>query len=153
MNKDLLDNVLNHNNFDAGVRGEWRKYNPYNPYIPERDKVKKEDLKVESLDDLFEEESKSYIEEKIDKTIDASNIPNVEPLEDEIVAIPEAKETPRKDKPVSLDELFDLDDEILPQGDVEEEDTNSNKSKQELTADIQKELEAKFDELFGPIDE
>ena len=48
-----------------------------------------------------------------------------------------------------LDDLFE-DDEKESNGSITSE--NSNNSKEELT-DIQKELEAKFDELFGSIDD
>ena len=54
MAKKLSQVELNHNEFDVGNRGEWRKYNPYNPYEPEKENDK--DLKVDSLDDLFEDE-------------------------------------------------------------------------------------------------
>ena len=80
--KDLQKDTLDHNHFDAGTRGTWRKYNPYNPYVPDSPNKKPESLKVESLDDLFDEEI----------------------------------------------------------------------SEDAFTEDLQKELEAKFDELFGPIE-
>ena len=124
MVKELNREKLDHNNFDAGVRGEWRKYNPYNPYVPETEKSKADDLKVESLDDLFEDDIE--IEEKPNK---------VEPV---------VEEKP-KDEAVNL---FDFEDLEL---------TDKKQEKKEepklFTEDIQKELEAKFDELFGPIDE
>ncbi len=106
---------VNHNDIGDIDRGEWRKYNPYNPYVDSSDakggkQVK--DLKVESLDDLFEEE-------------------------------------PPKEEKTSNSNINDIKVEapILPQQSVEpkREDT--------IDVDIQKELEAKFDELFGPIEE
>ncbi len=48
----LAEYTLNHLDFNIGERGKWRKYNPYNPYVEDNDKIKKTDLKVESLDDL-----------------------------------------------------------------------------------------------------
>lgn len=57
MNRRLNQNRLDHNNFDSGVRGEWRKFNPQNPYTDATDKPE-QDLKVESLDDLFEDDVK-----------------------------------------------------------------------------------------------
>ena len=89
MNKDKLD----HNDFDAGNRGEWRKFNPNNPYEVNT-KGGGNELKVESLDDLFDEEIQNDTED--------IEMPNVE-----------------ENGPSDLD--------------------------------IQKELEAKFDELFGPL--
>ncbi len=57
MNRRLNQERLDHNNFDAGIRGEWRKFNPQNPYADSTDKPE-QDLKVESLDDLFEDDVK-----------------------------------------------------------------------------------------------
>ena len=109
--KRLAEFTLSHNEARDIDRGEWRKYNPYNPYVPEDKKGgggQAQDLKVESLDDLFDEEKEA-------------------------------------DAPV------------LPQEEVKEEPKPSAEPKQENEAedsiDLQKELEAKFDELFGPVDE
>ena len=41
-----------------------RKYNPYNPYVEENKEQKKENLKIESLDDLFEEETVGAISDQ-----------------------------------------------------------------------------------------
>lgn len=99
---------LDHNQFDAGDRGSWRKYNPYNPYTDDKEQSAK-DLKVESLDDLFEDDEPTKPEEST-KPI---------PLETEAPILPDVEE---------------------PQNEVED-------------IDLQKELEAKFDELFGNMDE
>ena len=94
---------ISHNDIGEIERGEWRKYNPYNPYVDNKstDGQTQKDLKVESLDDLFED---------LDETIDTNK-----------------KEKTEEIAPV------------LPQTEVED-------------YDLQKELEAKFDELFGPLD-
>jgi len=90
-----------HNDVGQIDRGKWRKYNPYNPYVEEQDdKEKAADTKIESLDDLFEDE-----ESKIEETIAVES----KPIEQEKKA----------------DDSYDL----------------------------QKELEAKFDELFGAFNE
>ncbi len=126
MLKDLEENQINHNQFDAGVRGEWRKYNPYNPYVADKDNDISKDLKVESLDDLFEDS------EKEEENIIKETVPN--------------KET---DNMLSMD---DFDTFSLPQ----EEESNDVKPKSKVEpftdVDLQKELEAKFDELFGPME-
>ena len=49
-------------------RGVWRKYNPYNPYVEEKDEKAVENLKVESLDDLFEDEPLNPKEETKNKS-------------------------------------------------------------------------------------
>ncbi len=100
MAKQLSAYAISHNDIGDIQRGTWRKYNPYNPYVEENETEELPDLKVESLDDLFEDD-------KSDK------------LED-----------------ISIDRQAPM----LPQ--EEQEDI-----------DLQKELEAKFDELFGPLDD
>ena len=87
----------NHNDVGPIDRGTWRKYNPYNPYVEEKEESK--EVQIESLDDLFEDESVA------DKKEPEKEMPKEEP------------------------------------------------KKEEEAYDIQKELEAKFDELFGAFDE
>ena len=89
--------ACSHNDIDPIDRGKWRKYNPYNPYVEETEE-KEQNTKIESLDDLFEDE----IENK-----------------------QETKENINEDNG---------DNEIL-------------------SYDIQKELEEKFDELFGSLED
>ena len=97
--------MSSHNDIDPIDRGKWRKYNPYNPYVEETDE-KKENTKIESLDDLFEEDDK--------------------------------KET--------VDEIAPM----LPQ----EMEADTEKTQENiLSYDVQKELEAKFDELFGAFED
>ena len=112
--RNLQSHVINHNEYQGIERGEWRKFNPYNPYVPEKNKEKSkvDDLKVESLDDLFEDEEK------------------------EPVKIAVADEIKKEEAP------------MLPN---EEEKETSKEENREI--DLQKELEDKFDELFGPIDD
>ena len=136
MYKDLMANKLDHNNFDAGVRGEWRKYNPYNPYVPETEKGASENLKVESLDDLFED-TEPEIEQK--ETIKQEPIMQEEPKEIK-------QEEVKKEPVIDLFDFEDFDSPTLPQEDEEEKP-------QLFTQDLQKELEAKFDELFGPMED
>ena len=128
MVKDLEIERLDHNNFDAGVRGVWRKYNPYNPYVPESEQKEADNLKVESLDDLFEDEIN---ENKPEETTQANDINEVNETVD----------------------LFDFDDEEEEVAEVEKEKSSEKSENHVFTEDIQKELEAKFDELFGPMDE
>ncbi len=113
MAKKLAEYSLNHLEFDIGNRGEWRKYNPYNPYQEEK-KGGGQDLKIESLDDLFE-----------DKTDSTAN---------------------KEDLNVNEENLNQAEAPTLPQAEDRKEDDI-------LSVDVQKQLEAKFDELFGPFDE
>ncbi len=123
MAKELAAHEISHNDIGEIERGEWRKYNPYNPYVPEEEEEKKvENLKIESLDDLFED---------IDEPKQQQNPePELEPI---TVGIKKEKNGPIG----ILEEMGEA--PVLPQ--------------QEDTYDLQKELEAKFDELFGPLDD
>ena len=125
MAKEMARVGISHNDIGEIERGEWRKYNPYNPYVEDKKEEKVQDLKIESLDDLFVEE------------------PQEEPKKQE----PEKKERPKAQdelKPIVTLDLNDFEETapILPQ---ENEDDDSY--------DLQKELEAKFDELFGPLED
>jgi len=133
MARKLAEHTLNHLDFNIGERGKWRKYNPYNPYVEEDDKVKKADLKVESLDDLFEDDEPKKEEPKPQKEIKVENsLENlVEDIKKEVEPEQESKEET-------------VEAPILPQ---EQEDDEV------FSIDVQKELEAKFDELFGPMDD
>lgn len=129
MAKELAKLEISHNDIGEINRGVWRKYNPYNPYVEEKDKESVENLKVESLDDLFEDEPE--VENKETKTEKKKGI---------------ISEHKVKVQTVDLSD-FDVDDEdivapTLPQEAEENEEY-----------DLEKELEAKFDELFGPIDD
>ena len=88
-----------------------------------------QNLKVESLDDLFDDE-KQEEKSKVESTVMAS----------------EAKPQENTNKVQSLDDMFE---------DVSttEENEPVNIEQEEDSYDLQKELEAKFDELFGPMDD
>ena len=119
MVKKLAMFQINHNDIGEINRGPWRKYNPYNPYIEENNDTNIDNLKVESLDDLFE--SSDEPKEEIKKEVPIEQIEKTKP-----------------EAPLDL-QGFD-DSPVLPQ-------------KEEEEYDLQKELEAKFDELFGPLDD
>ena len=117
MVKELAKYEINHNDIGDIERGTWRKYNPYNPYVPEEEKEKKvNDLKIDSLDDLFEENADT-----------------------------ESKETN------DMESAFAS--EVMNQLENSDSSSNDEKIEENDEYDLQKELEAKFDELFGPVDE
>ena len=82
-----------------------------------------------------------YVEEKDEKSVDNLDIESLDDLfNDEPVKKEEKVVTPQKEEKKELN-LDDFDDApMLPQDDDD-------------TYDLQKELEAKFDELFGPLDD
>ncbi len=130
MAKEMKALEISHNDIGEIERGTWRKYNPYNPYVPEDEKKGQENnLKVESLDDLFDDDTppKEEKKEEIKK-------PAEEPLNKKV------------EEPKTTVDLNQFDEApILPQEPVKEEEDDMY--------DLQKELEAKFDELFGPLNE
>lgn len=122
MAREMGEVEINHNEFDAGIRGEWRKFNPYNPYVEGKENSQEQNLKVESLDDLFDEDKPK------ESVLNDVEQPKGQNIEDEKV------ESKKEEAPV------------LPMED--------NIKKEELfTPDLQEELEAKFDELFGSTDD
>ena len=123
--KRLAECEISHNDIGEIDRGTWRKYNPYNPYVEEKDEKQVNNLKVESLDDLFEDD---IIKETKPEQKQENNKEQIG-----------ANTEPKKDgQPLDLNDFEDA--PMLPQDD-------------ESDYDLQKELEAKFDELFGPIDD
>ena len=130
MAKDMAKCEISHNDIGEIDRGTWRKYNPYNPYVEEKDEKSVENLNIESLDDLFEDDN---VKEENNNIKNNLNVPKDEKKSEEITN--------------SLDDFLDLnmqnDDNapMLPQDDEED------------TYDLQKELETKFDELFGPLED
>ncbi len=100
--------MCSHNDIPPIDRGKWRKYNPYNPYVEETEN-KPENTKIESLDDLFEDDDKPEVQESKEST-------------------------------------------LLGDNDVLKEETNKQDD-DSVTYDIQKELEEKFDELFGALED
>ena len=120
MAKEMAALEISHNDIGEIERGKWRKYNPYNPYVEEKDKEPVKDLKVESLDDLFDDPD-----------------PIEEPKKES-----KPKQEDKKIEKLSLDDIDNDDAPMLPMNEDPEDEY-----------DLQKELEAKFDELFGPIDD
>ena len=124
MAKDLARLEISHNDIGEIDRGSWRKYNPYNPYVENKDEKAVENLNIESLDDLFDD---------IDSPKEEKNSDKISPEEVKQNLLMEDI----NDKADNTSEI----PPILPQDDEED------------TYDLQKELEAKFDELFGPFDD
>ena len=107
--KKLKSLEISHNDIGEINRGVWRKYNPYNPYVEKKDSSNSSsDLKIESLDDLFDDDDFKPKQENTSKVNTDNNSP-ILPMEEN-----------KDDEPIY---------------------------------DLQKELEAKFDELFGPIED
>ena len=117
---------ISHNDIGEIQRGNWRKFNPYNPWTEDKTEKEAQNLKVESLDDLFDEEPNK--EESIEKQ-------------------PAMAEATNNNEMQSIDNFFD--DVPINSG----KQSETVVQKEEDTYDLQKELEAKFDELFGTMDD
>ena len=133
-NRKMVDTLsryqISHND-DRGLdRGTWRKFNPYNPWTEDKSDKEVQNLKVESLDDLFEDEPKKE---------------NEAPKE----PVKVAQESEKNTGPQPIDNLF----EDVPTNNVKQGINSEPQSDAEESYDLQKELEAKFDELFGSIDD
>ena len=136
MIKDFNSKRIDHNDFDCGERGNWRKYNPYDPYTGNKtEEQNQEDVRIDSLDDLFED---TKVEENVP-------IQNNGPMQDQnsqpIQNIPPVQ--------TNINPPSSADKAVLPGFEDDVAKQMQNTSEDEI--DIQKELEAKFDELFGPI--
>mgnify|MGYP003374043015 FL=1 len=154
MAKKLAAVEISHNDIGEIDRGTWRKYNPYNPYVPEdENKEKVDNLKVESLDDLFgDEPSTNKTEDKPKEKASVATSTGKELKVDLGKIESEVNQGPKIDSQVNTakpqNQALDLNDfedsaPVLPQGGDDDDELY----------DLQKELEAKFDELFGPLDD
>ena len=144
----------NHNNIDPIDRGKWRTYNPYNPYSEENDGEIKENTKIESLDDLFEEPLEELEELEVKQPKQEEQKQQNKKPEPAMAAPLQAKKQIPQEKPkveeLSLDDQFEdlLEAPTLPDDNAETAEDMNN-----ITIDIQKELEEKFDELFGAFED
>ena len=134
----LAKTEMSHNATRDLKRGEWRKFNPYNPWTEDKSEKEAQDLKVESLDDLFEEEQDENTVKEVKKETKKKT--------------PVKKEEQKQEEIQSIDSLFDDELESNPT-DSTNNVSNVIQEEEEDSYDLQKELEAKFDELFGPIDD
>ena len=129
---ELEKNKISHNDVGEIKRGNWRKFNPYNPWEEDKTGKEVENLKVDSLDDLFDDAPTENKKQEPKKDVQ----PKAKIIE------------PKKEEIQSIDSMFDIDLEEKPK-----EVPNNNIVQEEDSYDLQRELEAKFDELFGPIDD
>ena len=146
MAKKMAEVEISHNDIGEKDRGTWRKFNPYNPYVEDKKEEKAQDLKIESLDDLFEDDEEPKKEEaKVVKTEKVKNeqepikikeFSNVEEPKIKSEGGNKNKKPKEESEELNLEEFNDA--PILPQEDEQADEY-----------DLQKELEAKFDELFG----
>ena len=142
MESSLRKAEISHNDIGQIDRGTWRKFNPYNPWTEDKTEKEAKDLKIESLDDLFTDEpldQKKENSNKAQKIMVENNNQNLNEKDSE-------QQNSGAVGIITEDSFGDIkQDEVPKQTPIVEDD--------EDTYDLQKELEAKFDELFGPIDD
>ena len=113
-----------------------------------------DDLKIDSLDDLFADDDTTS--DKKEETTNTNLGINLDGNSDQILSSPIDEDIPLINninpiEPSTIPSIpIDKDDDapMLPMDDMQK--TNDSKDDE---YDLQKELEAKFDELFGPIDD
>ncbi len=144
MIKDFNNTRIDHNDYESRERGTWRKYNPYNPYTGDENEDKnKENIKVESLDDLFEDANTNN-----ENTTNNSNANSQNTINNQVAQNTNSSENTNIVQNNKI--ANDLNSMVLPGIDDEIDSTIQDTSDDDI--DIQKELEAKFDELFGTDD-
>lgn len=106
-------------------RGKWRKYNPYKPYVEEEEPEKNNT--IQSIDNMLGEtlnsNENSKVKNKVTNTASKNTYNN-------------APQNFMEEEPINISALSDNADTAIEQVDL----------------DIQKELESKFDEIFGAFD-
>jgi len=107
----------------AVPRGKWRKYNPHKPYVEDAEPERNNN--IQNIDDMLGETPKE---------VESIQFGNVETS----VGVSEFA----KPQPMHIEEPLDISNIGSSSSDVEQ-----------LDVDIQKELEAKFDEIFGAFEE
>ena len=122
--KDFDDHRILHNDYKIENRGDWRKFNPYNPEASTRVTEQTPEIKMESLDDLFTDAASG-------EQAQDSKKPAVTPAP----VVPRTSSSAPVQAPVQM------------QAPAKPEKKAPVYDEEEL--DIEKELEAKFDELFG----
>lgn len=133
MANNLKNAEISHNDIGEIQRGSWRKFNPYNPWSEDKAEKEAQNLKVESLDDLFDDDSSNQKDEtakkeEVDNTKLSQTLENSNTTNNDMISLGNLESAEKSQKASII---------------TDEEDSY----------DLQKELEAKFDELFGPIDE
>ena len=131
MIKDFNNAKISHNDYHIEDRGEWKKINPYKLEDPT---TAEKDIKVESLDDLFEDAPAQKGEVK---TVNLNE--NKPPIPEVISQAPRQPAINQQQNRETVQKVQNIQRPINTQTQMQQDEE----------IDIQKELEAKFNELFG----
>ncbi len=157
---DLNSTRIDHNDYDIGDRGEWRKFDPYNPFSGNQiEDNREQDFKVESLDDLFNGELDNNLATETNQQL---NQQATQPVNQQ----PNQQFSQQQfQQPITNNSMDSIQQPIINNSVTQPINTETISSIEapppvqqtglalEDEIDIQKELEAKFDELFGPMEE
>ena len=147
--KQLQACKVDHNDYIVPERGNWRKFNPLNPNPNDEDNEK--NVMIEPLDKMWDEHKENTNTVPKESINNMENINNlsvenieIEPLNNTSNNSNELNNQNTMEKNQSLND-YNNKAPVIPMEDNTKQDDL-------FSMDLQKELEAKFDELFGPID-
>lgn len=142
MVRDFNDNKISHNDYNIADRGEWRKFNPYNPTSSNMNEQHK-DSEIDLLD-LFDSED--------DNKKDNTNTNN--PINNTTNNINANLQNGAVNMNTTVNSQPNAQNSISGKqnNSVNQPVQTDNNIKRNEEIDIEKELEAKFDELFGKLD-
>ena len=147
--KQLQACKVDHNDYIVPERGNWRKFNPLNPNPNDEDNEK--NVIIEPLDKMWDEHKENTNTVPKESINNMENINNlsvenieIEPLNNTSNNSNELNNQNTMEKNQSLND-YNNKAPVIPMEDNTKQDDL-------FSMDLQKELEAKFDELFGPID-
>ncbi len=158
--KQLQANMVDHNNYVVPERGNWSKFDPSNPRLNLDDEDDKKEVKIESLDDLWNDNDTTTPNNQNVNTNNMLNLNNVaQPRSNNQNNI----EIESLDNMIGNNQTQNVNNTLSKSANSNNMNLNLNdaptipmedntKEDDLFTMDLQKELEAKFDELFGPID-
>ena len=173
MVKDFTSNEISHNDYNVPERGNWRKFNPNNPYV-EPEQEHENDTQIGSLDDLFSDidnttepnntnntnninktnyEINANNGININDTINANNFNNANKVNANNTNVNPyySKNNITPNNNFSTNNKYTSNNNFVvpPINNGNTQSTNTNNQNDISDIDIEKELEAKFDELFG----
>ena len=173
MVRDFTSNEISHNDYKVPERGNWRKFNPNNPY-QEPEQEHENATQIGSLDDLFSDidnttepnntnntnninktnyEINANNGININDTINANNFNNINKVNANNTNVNPyySKNNITPNNNFSTNNKYTSNNNFVvpPINNGNTQSTNTNNQNDISDIDIEKELEAKFDELFG----
>ena len=142
MVRDFNDNKISHNDYNIADRGEWRKFNPYNPTSSNMNEQHK-DSEIDLLDLFDSEDDNKKDNTKTNNPINnTTNNINANLQNGAVNMNTTVNSQPNAQNSISGKQNNSVNQPV--------QTDNNIKRNEEI--DIEKELEAKFDELFGKLD-